>query len=69
MTNLKYALLAIKEGVDIVQVKAETELSMSALKFLKSMKEIPEKGEDLELLKRFAYMEDYLGDIEYHQRH
>jgi hypothetical protein len=69
MTNLKYALLAIKEGVDIVQVKAETELSMSALKFLKSMKAIPEKGEDLELLKRFAYMEDYLGDIEYYQRH
>jgi hypothetical protein len=33
------------------------------------MKEIPEKGEDLELLKRFAYTEDYIGYIEYHQRH
>jgi hypothetical protein len=64
MTNLKYALKATMEGVDIEQVKAETELSMSALKFLIRTKKVPEKGRKLELLMKFAYMEDYFGELD-----
>ncbi|MDR1639752.1 MAG: hypothetical protein LBT59_08675 [Clostridiales bacterium] len=63
MTNLKYALKATMEGVDIEQVKAETELSMSALKFLIRTKKMPEKGRKLEMLKKFAYTEDYFGEL------
>jgi hypothetical protein len=43
MTNLKDAFKALKNGKDIGQVKAETELSMSALNFLKSMDAFPKK--------------------------
>jgi hypothetical protein len=63
MTYLKKAFKALKKGVDIDKVKAKTNLSTSALEFLKSVDEMPEKGKELKLLKRFAYMEDYLGEL------
>ncbi|MDR1641415.1 MAG: hypothetical protein LBT59_17120 [Clostridiales bacterium] len=64
MTYLKKAFKALKKGVDLDKVKAKTNLSTAALEFLKSMNEMPKKGKALKLLKRFAYMEDYLGEID-----
>jgi hypothetical protein len=64
MTYLKKAFKALKKGVDIDKVKAKTNLSTSALEFLKSVNKMPKKGKALKLLKRFAYTEDYLGELD-----
>jgi hypothetical protein len=59
ITKCKRALDSINRGVDVVEVQAETKLSMCALGMLKTLGHVPMGGSEYYALMKFAHIEDF----------
>ncbi|MDR1643620.1 MAG: hypothetical protein LBT59_28315 [Clostridiales bacterium] len=59
ITKCKRALDSINKGIDVVEVQAETKLSMCALGMLKTLGHVPMGGSEYYDLMEFAHIEDF----------